>query len=573
MTQRFGKGTTAVPAVLLALTTLLAACSGNGDNAGNASQASPSGNASQAPATSSAGTSGSNEPSWKSDTSPFTFKQYFYGTWASNYLWKDQYAMKQVTDKTGVTIDRYLATGNDNDFLNTMIASGDLPDTLMLDWNHQQVTKLIDNGLLYSMNELIDKYAPNLWNMLDKEMVNYHSIDGKLWYLPNFYETKDRMTNGIPITSIRPWFVRSDIYEALGKPTIQTEEDLISFLKAAKAKYPDLNPLGMESFDVAMWGFQGSLSMDYLIYSFSPNHNQNRINDNDKRLNYPMRDPGFIDAFRFLNRLQKEGLFDPELLIAKQEQYEEKIYGAQFISTSAFMNGVYTQYNPKIESTVGADKKYVILDGLKVNGQEPRYPATRLMGWQGFFITKKAKNPERIIKFLEYAWSDEGQLDFRYGKEGETYDMVDGLPQAKPEVKELELKDNNAWYSKYGFTASTLLWRAGALWDEAEKRDFMKNQPEQYEAKKMLAKYNYDNNVLGLDNIEPDGSSPEGVINAKIKDLWNKTIPKLVLAKSDAEFDEIYNDFMKDMDKVGAKKVETVMYEKHLVDLQKKGIQ
>jgi putative aldouronate transport system substrate-binding protein len=100
----------------------------------------------------------------------------------------------------------------------------------------------------------------------------------------------------------------------------------------------------------------------------------------------------------------------------------------------------------------------------------------------------------------------------------------------------------------------------------------MHNQPEQYAAKEMLAKYNFDGNVLGLDNIEPEGSTSEGVINAKIKDLWNKTIPKLVLAKSEGEFDAIYADFVKDMDKVGAAKVEKVMYERHLLDLEKKGV-
>ena len=513
-----------------------------------------------------------NELEYKSDTSPFTFRQYFYGTWASNYLWKDQYAMKLVTEKTGATIDRFLATGNDNDFLNTMIASNDLPDTLMLDWNHPQVTKLINSGMVYSLDELIDQYAPNFRGLLDEEMVKYHSVNGKLWYLPNFYETKDRLVNGVPITPIRPYFVRSDIYAALGSPKIETPDDLIAFLKDAKAKYPDLSPLGMESFDVSMWGFQGSLSMDSLIYSFSPNHQENRIKDDEKVLTYPMRDPGFIEAFRFVNRLQKEGLFDSQQLIAKQEQYEEKIYGGQYIVSSAFMNNIYTMYNPKIESTIGADKKYTILEPIKVGGQEPRYPAQRLMGWQGFFITKNAKQPDRIIKFLEYAWSDEGQMDLRYGKEGETYDMVDGLPQHKPEVKELELSDNAAWYNKYGLTASTLMWRAGQLWDDAEKRDFMKNQPEQYAAKEMIAKYNFDGNTLGLDNIEPEGSTSEGVINAKIKDLWNKTIPKLVLAKSDAEFDKVYADFVADMDKVGAAKVEKVMYERHIQDLQKKGV-
>ncbi|MBB3108779.1 putative aldouronate transport system substrate-binding protein [Paenibacillus phyllosphaerae] len=512
-------------------------------------------------------------PAWKQDTSPFTFTQYFYGNWASNYLWKDQFAMKLITEKTGVTIDRKLATGSDDDYLNTMIASGDLPDTIMLDWNNPAVSKLIKNGMVYSIDELIEKYAPDLKDMLDPEMVKYHSVDGKLWYLPNYFETKDRLTSGVPITPIRPWFIRKDIYEAIGSPKIESTDDLLAALKQAKAKFPDINPVGVEFFDVAKNGFEGSLSMDYLIYSFSPNLLEERIKDNEKLVEYPMRNKGFIDAFKYLNTLSREGLFDPQLLIYKQEQYEEKLYGAQYAVASQFMDGMYTRYNPKIESTLGADKEYVVLDGIKANGQTPRYPASRLMGWQGFFVTKKAKDPERIIRFAEYAWSDEGQLDFLYGKEGETYEMVDGLPQYKPEVRDLMLTDNNAWYAKYGLTASTLLWRSGTVIDKAATRDFMKDQPEQFEAKKLLEKYNYDVYPLGMENLEPEGSTAEGVINVKVKDLWNKTIPKLVLAKSDDEFNSVYEEFISQMDKVGAKDVEKVMYERHLEDLKKKGIQ
>lgn len=573
MTKNSNRKLALMLAAMLVFITVIAACSNNNNNANSNEPAVNSSNVQNSETDANQAPVDPNAMEWTQDTSPFTFRQYFYGTWASNYLWKDQLAMKLVTDKTGATIDRFLATGNDNDFLNTMIASDDLPDTLMLDWNHPQVTKMAANGMLHSLSDLIDEYAPNFWNLIDQEIIDYHSIDGELYYLPNFYETKDRLTNGIPITGIRPYFVRKDIYEALGSPNIQTEDELVEFLKKASAQYPDLSPVGMESFDVSMWGFPGSLSMESLIYSFSPNHNENRIKDDEKLLLYPMRDQGFIEAYRYVNRLYKEKLFDSQQLISKQEQYEEKIYGAKFIVTSAFMNGMYTQYNPKIASTVGEDKQYVILDGIKVGGQEPRYPANRLMGWQGFFITKKAENPERIIKFLEYAWSDEGQLDLRYGIEGETYDMVDGLPKVKPEVKELELSDNSAWYNKYGLTASTLMWRAGKLWDDADKRDFMENQPEQAEAKQLLAKYNFDGNHLGLDNIEPEGSSPEGVINARVKELWNKTIPQLILAKSDSEFDSIYAGFIKDIDKVGAAKAEKVMYERHVQDLKKKGVQ
>ncbi|THF73680.1 extracellular solute-binding protein [Cohnella fermenti] len=558
---------------------MLTGCSSSGNNAspsagesaGNGSGASASSSAA-ANASASASTDAS-QPAWKTDTSPFTFTQYFYGNWASNYLWKDQYAMKLVTEKTGVTIDRRLATGADDDYLNTMIAAGDLPDSIMLDWNNPAVTKLIQNGMVYSIDELIDQYAPEFKSQLDPEMVKYHSVDGKLWYLPNIYETEDRLTSGVPIVPIRPWFIRSDIYQAIGSPKIETTDDLMNALVAAKEKFPDVNPVGLEFFNVAQNGFRASNSMDYLIYSFSPHLLEEQVKDDQQVLEYPMRNKGFIDAFRYLNQLYRNGLFDSQLLIYKQEQYEEKLYGAQYAVASQYMSNMYTMFNPKIQSTVGQDQTYTVLDGLKANGQDPRYPASRLMGWQGFFITKNAKNPERIIKFAEYAWSDEGQLDMRYGTEGETYDMVDGLPQLKSDILDMKLNDNATFNSKYGFEDSTLLWRAGKLWDDASARDLKMSQPEQYAASVLLAKYDYDSYSLGMENLEPDGSSAEGTINTKVKDLWNKTIPKLVMAKTDDEFDSAYASFVKQMDQTGAEKVEKTMYQRHLEDLKKKGLQ
>lgn len=564
---------TGAAAVLFAA--MLAGCSSSNNNAapssgGSASTSAPS--ASESASASASGQADASQPSWKQDTSPFTFTQYFYGNWASNYLWKDQYAMDLVKKKTGITIDRKLATGSDDDYLNTMIAAGDLPDTIMLDWNNPAVTKLIQNGMVYSIDELVDKYAPEFKSQLDPDMVKYHSVDGKLWYLPNLYETQDRLTSGVPIVPIRPWFIRSDIYQAIGSPKIETTDDLMNALKSAKEKFPDVSPVGLEFFDVAQNGFHGSNSMDYLIYSFSPHLLEEQVKDDQQIVEYPMRNKGFADAFRYLNQLYRNGLLDSQLLIYKQEQYEEKLYGGQYAVASQFMTNMYTMFNPKIQSALGKDKTYTVLDGLKANGQAPRYPAGRLMGWQGFFITKNAKDPGRIIKFAEYAWSDEGQLDMRYGTEGETYDMVDGLPKLKPDILNMKLNDNATFNSKYGFDDSTLLWRAGKLWDGAAARDLKESQPEQYDASVLLAKYDYDSYSLGMENLEPDGSSQEGTINTKVKDLWNKTIPKLVMAKSDDEFNSAYDGFIKQMDQVGAQKVEKVMYQRHLADLQKKGL-
>jgi putative aldouronate transport system substrate-binding protein len=562
-------------AVLLAAIVLLAACEGSPAPQERAAGQESAGEAvsNGLEAIADAGGPSRDSQSWERDKSPFTFTQYFYGNWATNYLWRDQYAMKLVTEKTGVRIDRKLAAGSDEDYLNMLISTGELPDSLMLDWNSPAVAKLIDGGLVYSMTELIDEYAPEFWQQLNPEMVKYHSVNGKLWYLPNLYEDESRLTYGSPIISIRPWFIRRDIYEALGSPRIETTDELKQALLEIKQQNDAQYPLALDHFDVAKNGFGGSLSMDYLIYSFAPYLAEERIRDDRQEVLYPMRSDGFIDAFRYLNGLFREGLFDPKFLITKQAQYEEGMYRAEYAVASQFLNGMYTQFNPIIAGTIGEDRTYVVLDGLRAGDRVPRFPASRLLGWQGFFITKKAKDPERILRFAEYAWSDEGQLDFQYGKEGETYEIVDGLPRYVKEVRELMNTDYMAWQHQYGFEASTLLWRSSPMFYKAELREMILSRPDEYNASMKLSRFNYDDYALGLGNLEPEGSTPEGVINANIKTLWNKAIPHLVMAVSEEEFDKAYGTFIKQMEAAGAQKVEREMYQRHLADLKKKGIE
>lgn len=74
--------------------------------------------------------------------------------------------------------------------------------------------------------------------MLDKEMVKYHTINGKLWCLPNIYSTVESMKNVVPDHQIRPWFVRKDIYEAIGKPKLETPEDWINAMKTGQGEIP-----------------------------------------------------------------------------------------------------------------------------------------------------------------------------------------------------------------------------------------------------------------------------------------------------------------------------------------------
>jgi putative aldouronate transport system substrate-binding protein len=58
------------------------------------------------------------------------------------------------------------------------------------------------------------------------------------------------------------------------------------------------------------------------------------------------------------------------------------------------------------------------------------------------------------------------------------------------------------------------------------------------------------------DNIVPTGTSEEGIANTKMAQAWGKTLPKLLLAKTDAEFDQLLDKYQKDRKAAGLDKVE-----------------
>src|SRR5690606_30209797 len=49
-------------------------------------------------------------------------------------------------------------------------------------------------------------------------------------------------------------------------------------------------------------------------------------------------------------------------------------------------------------------------------------------------ITTSAKNPEEIVKWLDFAYSEEGHMLFNFGIEGVTYEMIDGYPTYTKEI-------------------------------------------------------------------------------------------------------------------------------------------
>jgi len=563
MSKGYSKLVRAVLAAMLVFSLLLTGCSQTGSRTSPQSDT-QTGNQNQ---------SESQEGllSWQKDTSPFEFDLYFFAAWGTHYPWRGALVEKYITEDTGVTPNIIIPTGNEKEYLNVMIASGDLPDAMVLEWYAPETKRLIEAGYIHSINDLSAQYAPELMDMISEDVIKYHShSDGKLYYLPSFMPTKEEYEQSLEKHGARSLFIQKRIYEGLGKPSADTPEKLLQILRDIRDKYPDVKPFSIESpVDVTQWGLTGNLTMQYFAGIFAPETYGKDIYLDNGQIKLIFENENFIEAVRFLNQIYKEGLISVDTLMMKHEVWGDTVDSAQWGVTGRFPIDIWKSHNIKImQLKKDEGYTYIPLEFQKYNGKEPQFAGGRGAGWVASMVTKNAKNPGRIIRYFEYCWSDAGQIANMFGREGETFDFVNGIPQYKPEIlKDIE-ENPDALENKYGFEQRLLMWRS--KWGGLQK--IAMAPPSYAEYLKDVGKYGVDIWELGLDNLDPDPSSDAGVSYQKIKNIWNKYLAQMILSESDDDFKASYDAAMKEIKEAGLEKVREVMTENHIKDLQAKGV-
>jgi putative aldouronate transport system substrate-binding protein len=512
--------------------------------------------------------------SWQKDTSPFQFDLFFYGAWGTFYPWKGSYVEKLIEQKTGVHPNIIIPTGDEKEYLSVLVASGKLPDVMVLEWYGDMTKRLIAAGKIYSIKELCDKYAPEFWDQIPEDVKAYHTqADGNLYYLPSFFTSKEEFQQSPEKQVYRPFFIQKGIYEALGKPSVDTPEKFIAMLKMIKQRYPGKKVITIEPpLDVNQWGLTGCFTLSYLLGAFAPETCGNDYYLDGSTVKLCFESKGMVDSIKFLNTLVREGLMSIDVLTTRQESYQGQMNSGLFAVATRYPIDIWKQHNPKIMEVTGDEKDtYIPLEYLHVGGKDPQYVGTRGTGWVGSMVTKNAKNPGRIIRYFQYSWSEEGQMDNLFGKEGETYTIVNGIPKYTPAIIDELNKTGDAFWDKYGFERRLLMWRSVPATYQK-----LAIAPQGYTdyliATGKYGKDTYDQGLGAPWNrvIDPDPSSKEGVAFQKIKDIWNKALAQMIIAPDDVTFEGVYTKALKEIASNGLEDVRKVLAANRIKDINKK---
>ena len=501
-------------------------------------------------------------PGWMlNKDKPVTFDWYINFSWFARQ-WGDSAVSKYITEKTGVNIRYIVPAGNEAEKLNSMIAGNTLPDLITIGWWEGQVPMMIDSGLVLPLDELAQKYDPYFFKVANPQKLGwYRQENGHVYGYPNAsYTPQDYEKLKGKLTSNQTFLVRKDMYEALGKPDMTTPEGFLAALRAAKAKFPSIGgqpiiPIGLMEF-----GDTGCASLEGYLQNFLaiPYEKNGKIYDRST-------DPDYVRWLKVFRQANEEGLIATDVFVDKRSQIEEKAAQGRYFAMlyqnwdmQAAQMALYNQDPNKI---------YIAVEGPKNSKKEPhKLGGQCIAGLTLTLISKNCKDPARAIQFLTYLISEEGQMDTYFGIPNVTYTMKDGKPELLPAVAELDTKDKNAQETKYGvqYTYWMLMdnpWadQWGAKYSPALAQPQLWTRP-------------YVKSFAAYDNLQLTPGSDEALIAEEISRRWGRDLPRLIRAKSEAEFDQIWNELQKFKQDKGIAKVQAVQTQKMTVNKQKLGM-
>lgn len=518
----------------------LAACSGNSANNESAPTAAPPADATAAPQEEAK--LNPDEPAWKLDTSPIDLTWFVGANWYA-HSWGESLTSKYVTEKTGVNVKLEVPSGEANEHITLMMTSGQLPDLISMGSWETAVKKLWEGDHVFALNELADQYDPYFYKVAgDGTLKWYRQENGNTYGVPNDSYSPNLMHETGMTAANQTFLVRKDLYEEMGSPDLSTPEGFLGALQLLKDKYPEYKGQPMSPFFA-----QGNVPYgmtEYLQNLLAVPH------EKDGKVYDRVTDPEYLTWLKTFRTAYERGLINVDFLVDSDTQVEEKTNNARYFMMIREWTGM-TAVNPLLAASANPDSYYIAVDGPQNSkGDSAKLFPGNMDGWMVTMISKSTKNPERAIRFLTYLASEEGQQDLFLGKEGETWETVDGKPQLKADMVNLIASDIETLEKQYGVLDTYWMMRNPVIVNQwrPEKAPVIK-QMEDF----ANAQADIDSGIYkGLD---PLGDSEVAVAWSRISQNWEEVLPELITAKDEAAFDKIFASFLERRDEYGFQQV------------------
>ena len=469
------------------------------------------------------------KPSWEYDQTDYDFTWFLNASWMTWPTNGADLVSKVIYEKTGCKIEIITPGDDSGNQLSTMISSGELADVVSVQAGSLMESQLADQGYVWSIDTLMEKFAPSMKSRYYEEQVDVYNWfkrgDGKLYGIPNLCYT-DYYLEDVSLAPNGAILVREDWYIEVVEKTGEDMTTKESFLKGCdyiNKKYPNAIPVQLDPFTAT-----GNLSVTWLMQYFAVPFEQE-----NGEYNYQYSDPKFREVISFLNSLFVNGYIDAANLTANADAVSRNIArGNVFVSMATPQN-----YNDSFINLYNNGTTYIPLVLKNDAGDAPVLQDLRGKGYLLSMITKNAKRPDKIIKVFDYLTSEEGQLLINFGVEGDTFVWDEKHEKVVWTDKYVKDYDNNNT-TQYGFGLCNVLLNQSFYDKVAPVGTTAKEDYSIYisNLKRPLCPYSYDYTASFL---LPDTTSDDYFSYVEkqenLNKIWGRFLPLMIGAASEKE--------------------------------------
>ncbi len=374
---------------------------------------------------------------------PITFE--YYNADGRNDVW-DNPVGNAITEATGVSLKityPVSSTGDPAEDIALMIAEDKYPDLI---YAKQAVTNLYEAGALIDMTDLIEEYGPNIKKMYGDEFekLKWGSGDEGIYQLSYAGVGQQTLTSG-GTCQIQFAVLAENDYKY--PTTIEEYEKMIKdYLAAHPTDEEGLDMIGI-TMSASDWHWMITFGNPAgFIADAQPDNGQWLVDENNN-VTYKHASDDEKEYFRWLSRMYDEGILDPNFATQTDDDYIAKLASGRVVAiTDAMWH--YAQAEQVLKADGKVDKTYCGLPvTLRADQKAPSLMYQGLQVGYGLGITKSCEDPVRAIKFLDYLCSDEGARLYKWGIEGENYEIDENGNWYRPQ-EEIDRANSDPDYAK-----------------------------------------------------------------------------------------------------------------------------
>lgn len=363
--------------------------------------------------------SGSSSESQGNNSDTSTSSEKKYSVSAMNILYG---AAPPTTNSSGIKAieERYnieykyipVAAGDYNNKVGVTVASGDMPDLMLLEDTSPSYFNWVQNGMFLPLEDYIKDY-PNL-SKIPQSVWDTLTTDGHIYGIPRL--------RGIPFHAMA---IRQDWLDKLGMKMPTTYDELYEVMKAFSNNDPD----GNGKKDTYGYALDGDFSGANGLFGSNRALRTGWYDDGNGGIQHGYLMPNAKASVEFMMKAYQDGLVSSDYTIKKGAQAEE-----DFLTGKAGIigNWAYTAY-----TTARMDKALAVNPNFKVAPMPPLTAADgykgngTAAGYYGFFVMpvtlgKEEDKVRKLLSILDDMMSEEGATFMQWGIEGEHHTADNG---------------------------------------------------------------------------------------------------------------------------------------------------